>query len=444
MTTHQTTRPTSVDSPSLQWRDRRAIRLQPPLHQPTKCDHGGAFFEAIGEQFNTLHRRKQVINADVLDAWFDPSPKVLEALREHLPWLLRTSPPTGADGLARTIAEVRGVDVAHVLPGAGSSDLMYLALRRWVTPASKVLILDPTYGEYPHLLRRVIGCRVLGLELDRANSYLVDPARLRARLDQGFDLVVLVNPNSPTGRHIPRRTLEPLLAEAPSRTRFWIDETYLEYVGAHESLEPLAARSENVVVCKSMSKVYALSGLRAAYLCGPKRLIDPLRTLSPPWAVSLPAQVAAVEALGDPDYYAGRYDETHRLRARLRRGLVGECGLDVVDGVANFLLCHLSPDGPSAARVTEACRRHDLFIRDASNLGSRLGSHAVRIAVKDAATNRRIISVLSQVTRHLDPVGSAGEAQTSAAVNGDRALPIALPVMTAANGRNTRGKRTRP
>ncbi len=409
MTTRQTTLSARADSPSSPWSDRRAIRLAAPLAEPTRCDHGGAFFKAIGERFNALHRRKGVINADVLDAWFDPSPRVTEALRAHLAWIVRTSPPTGAEGLARTIADVRGVDVAHVLPGAGSSDLIYLALRRWVTPASRVLILDPTYGEYAHLLQRVIGCRLSRLELDRASRYRVESARLRARLEKGFDLVVLVNPNSPTARHIPRRELERLLGDAPRRTRFWIDETYLEYVGAHESLEPLAARSDNVVVCKSMSKVYALSGVRAAYLCGPKRLIDALRPLSPPWAVSLPAQVAAVEALGDPDYYAGRYDETHRLRACLRRGLGGECGLDVVDGVANFLLCHLPPDGPSAARVTEACRRHDLFIRDASNLGSSLGSHTVRIAVKDAPTNRRIVSTLSQVVRQICGARSAGE-----------------------------------
>ena len=80
-----------------------------------------------------------------------------------------------------------------------------------------------------------------------------------------------------------------------------------------------------MVVCKSMSKVYALSGARVAYLCGPARLIEPLRPLNPPWAVSLPGQVAAVMALQDPDYYARCYQQTHQLRAELRRGLLGEC-----------------------------------------------------------------------------------------------------------------------
>lgn len=380
---------------------RATWQLDIPFDEPECCYHGGAFFKAIGERFESLDRRKNVINADVLDAWFDPAPRVIQALREHLPWLVRTSPPTDARGLQETIAEARGVTVSNVLPGAGSSDLIYLALRHWLTPSSRALILDPTYGEYAHVLERVIGCRVDRMALHRADDYMVRLDDLAARLRGNYDLVVLVNPNSPTGQHIRRGLLERLIAEAPTQTRFWIDETYLEYVGADQSLERFAAASSNTVVCKSMSKVYALSGVRAAYLCGPDQLIDELRPLAPPWAVSLPAQVAAVEALRDPRYYAERYEQTHRLRAELGRALTVECDLGVVDGVANFLLCHLCEDGPTAAQVATACRKRELFIRDAGNLGRCLGSHAIRIAVKDSATNQRLVWILSNVLRQL-------------------------------------------
>ncbi len=314
---------------------------------------------------------------------------------------MRTSPPTDARGLQETIAETRGVRVSNVLPGAGSSDLIYLALRHWLKPSSRALILDPTYGEYAHVLERVIGCRVDRLELRRTDGYAVKPGHLSGQLRRDYDLVVLVNPNSPTGKHIRRDVLETLIAEAPSHTRFWIDETYLEYVGAEQSMERFAAVSSNTVVCKSMSKVYALSGVRAAYLCGPAQLIDELRPLAPPWAVSLPAQVAAVEALRDPRYYTERYEQTHRLRTELAAALTSDCDLDVVQGTANFVLCHLPEDGPMARHVAAACRKRDLFIRDAGNLGQCLGAHVIRIAVKDSATNQRIVSILSDVLRQL-------------------------------------------
>jgi len=379
---------------------RRVVRdtaweLDEPFEPPEGCFHGGAFFRAIGERFDALEQRERIIGADVLDAWFDPSPKVLSALGRHLPWLLRTSPPVAAEGLQATIAEVRGIEAGHVLPGAGSSDLIYLALRQWLTPASRVLILDPTYGEYAHVLEHVVGCRVDRLTVRRDDGYALDPDRLRDKLRRDYELVVLVNPNSPTGTHVPRECLEEILAAAPPSTRFWIDETYVEYAGADQSLERFAAATDNTVVCKSMSKVYALSGARAAYLCGPKNLIGPLRPLSPPWAVSLPAQVAAVAALQDPGYYDRCYRKTHELRADLGQRLSDTCGLDVVDSVANFIMCHLPDDAPSAAR------ERDLFIRDVSNMGRQLGSRAVRIAVKDEATNRRIVSTLEDVLQAL-------------------------------------------
>ena len=78
---------------------------------PSPCYHGGKFFEAVGDEFQNLAQLDTVIAADVLDAWFPPSPKAVAALQKNLPQLLRTSPPTGCEGLVRTIARVRGVGV---------------------------------------------------------------------------------------------------------------------------------------------------------------------------------------------------------------------------------------------------------------------------------------------------------------------------------------------
>jgi histidinol-phosphate/aromatic aminotransferase/cobyric acid decarboxylase-like protein/GNAT superfamily N-acetyltransferase len=361
------------------------------------CYHGGAFFEAIGEDFATLERRDEVINADVLDAWFPPSPRVLEKIERSLPWLLRTSPPTQSAGLIDAIARHRGVPTDRLLVGGGSSDLIYLALTRWLTASSRVLILDPMYGEYAHVLENVVGCEVDRFFLDPAAHYDVDTGALRDRIaNGGYDLVILVNPNSPTGRYVGAPRLQQLLAEAPTATRFWVDETYIEYVGSEESLERFAASTPNVVVCKSMSKVYALSGARVAYLCGPRELVFDLRRMSPPWAVGLLGQVAGVEALADADYYASMYAATHANRAALQRALENECGLEVVDSVASFLLCHIPDDRPTAADIVRACREHDVFLRDAGGMGTRMGARALRVAVKDEHTNSRIVAVLRE------------------------------------------------
>jgi histidinol-phosphate/aromatic aminotransferase/cobyric acid decarboxylase-like protein len=330
---------------------------EPRPERPAPCFHGGAFFEAIGDEFDCLERRDRVINADVLDAWFPPAPGVTAALREHLPWLVRTSPPAGCEGLLRMIGRLRGLDARCLVPGAGSSDLIFRVLRHWLNPASRVLILDPTYGEYAHVLERVVGCSVPRLHLTREIGYRPDLDQLAETMRAGYDLVVLVNPNSPTGQHVRREDLQPILQRIPEGTRVWVDETYVEYAGTDQSLETFAQRAENVVVCKSMSKVYALSGARVAYLCAALRTAAELRAITPPWCIGLPAQVAAVRALQAGAYYAGRYAETRRLRAQLAAAL-SALRLDVIPGVANFLLCHLPAHGPDAASVVKDCRRH--------------------------------------------------------------------------------------
>ena len=358
------------------------------------CYHGGAFFEAVGEEFNALERLTTVISADVLDAWFPPAPSVVAAIQQHLPLLLRTSPPTSCTGLVRAIARARGVEPTNILAGGGSSDLIFLALTRWLSAASRVLILDPTYGEYEHVLQQVIGCRVDRLMLSRADEYVLDPLRLvdRSRATS-YDLVILVNPNSPTGRHVSRAALEDAIELMPRLTRVWIDETYVDFSGSEESLEAVAAARDNVVVCKSMSKAYALSGARVGYLCGSSSTIDSLRGYNPPWAVGLIGQVAAVAALGEPDYYESQWMATHALRRELSSGLA-RLGVHAVPGVANFSLCALSEDGPDARELVAAARQHGLFLRELGGMGHSLRPHDFRIAVKDGETNERMLKIL--------------------------------------------------
>lgn len=317
-------------------------------------------------------------------------------MSRRLDWALRTSLPTRNEGLTSRIAETRGVAKESVLPGAGSSSLIFLAFREWLNAEYRILLLEPTYGEYVHVAENVVGRRIDLLTLSTDDGFGVDVAQLGERLSRGYDLAVIVNPNNPTGRHIPRQDLSEVLDRAPTQTLVWIDEAYVDYVDAGESLEQFAATSRNAVVCKSMSKVYALSGLCVGYLCGPPDLINPLRMLTPPWAVSLPGQVAGVMALQDAEYYRRRYNETCCLRERLRDSLLELADFRIVPGVANYLLCQLPTGRPTAGAFISRCRSEKLFLRDASATAPSLDNRWFRIAVKDAETNRRMAEIISR------------------------------------------------
>lgn len=382
-------------------------RLEVPfLPEDGFCAHGGASIEALGRGFETLDAHRDVVPADVLDAWFPPAPAALAALTDGQEWIARTSPPAQAGGLIEEIALRRGIPETAVAVGAGSSDLIFRAFRGWLDASSRVLLIDPCYGEYAHVVERVIGCRADRFPLRREQGWRIDPERFARALREGYDLVVIVNPNNPTGVHLDAAELREVLARAPGGTRFWIDEAYIGYAGAGQSLEPYAAEADNAVICTSLSKMYALSGLRAAYLTAPPAIAAELRSWTPPWAVSLPAQIAAVSALRDPAYYAAQWAQTAVLRAGLAGALAATSeGLHVSESVANFVLLTLPQGGLGAAQLVERCRRQGVFLRDLSPSSPAFEGRTVRIAVRDATSNARVVAAVAETLRV--PLGMA-------------------------------------
>jgi histidinol-phosphate/aromatic aminotransferase/cobyric acid decarboxylase-like protein len=107
-------------------------------------------------------------------------------------------------------------------------------------------------------------------------------------------------------------------------------------------------------------------------------------------------QVAAVYALNDQAYCREQWAVTRGLRDALAAGL-RRCGMDVVPGIANFVLCHLPADEPDATTIVRYAREWNPFVRDVGPMGSAFGSHAIRVAVKDAETNGRILNILARV-----------------------------------------------
>lgn len=337
---------------------------------PTPCMHGGKGLESLDPQG---------IQADVQDAWFPPAPSVLAAIADHHADDIKTTPPTRASDLVSALAVARGLEPNSVVLGAGSSDLIYRCFFAWLTPTSRVLLMHPTYAEYEHVLR-AIGCEITYLELKESNGYHLTPEDVP---DGDFDMVVLTNPNSPTGVLSDVRTVADMF---DSRTRIWVDETYINFVGSKYSLEPLLQERPNIIVCKSMSKSYALSGLRVGYVCAHPMQLDAIRARTPPWIVSRLAQRAAVEALKSEGYYAGRYEETHVLRQQLATHLV-ERGWRVVPGsCANFVMCR-PPHGTSAPSIVEGCAAENLYVR-------LVDEETIRIAVKDADTLQVMLHIL--------------------------------------------------
>src|SRR5262249_45249005 len=156
-------------------------------------------------------------------------------------------------------------------------------------------------------------------------------------------------------------------------------------------------KKSNVIVCKSLSKVLAMSGLRAGYLCGHSSVVARLKVLTPPWSLTLPTQVALIAALQDHEYYGKCYAQTRVLREHLTLSLKQVLGLSPYAGTANFLLVDYPDRLPEAAAFLQHCGKRRLLLRDTRSMGNTTRSHSFRVAVKDSQTNENIVQILQEV-----------------------------------------------
>jgi histidinol-phosphate/aromatic aminotransferase/cobyric acid decarboxylase-like protein len=208
-------------------------------------------------------------------------------------------------------------------------------------------------------------------------------------------MVVLVNPNSPTGQYWEKENILKI-AETFSDTTIVVDEAYIDYVGKDKSLERDAAKRQNLVVIKSMSKVYGLSGARIAYLAASSSIIEKVSRFIPPWSVSLIAQIAGVEALKDEQYYSQKYAETHVLREEMIKNLQSS-SIKIFNSVANFFLINLIGVGLSAKNIVEQLRKQNIYLRNCDSMSKQFHDDFIRVAVKDKITNRIIVEALRKL-----------------------------------------------
>ena len=206
-----------------------------------------------------------------------------------------------------------------------------------------------------------------------------------------IDLVVLCSPNNPTGRVISRELLQDILRAADAHGAYVVlDECFINLT-EFESSAGLIQDFDNLIVVKALTKSHAMAGFRVGYcLCGDAELLGSLSFNGAPWAVSSPAQVAGIAALGVPNYLKLTREYVATERARLEEGLC-ECGMTVVPSHANFILFQ------SPAPLYDALLDRGYVIRRCGNFRG-LDNSWYRIAVRTTVQNKGFLAALREVT----------------------------------------------
>jgi histidinol-phosphate aminotransferase len=227
---------------------------------------------------------------------YPPSPRVAEAIRQELGEdgaALRLYPNPKSMPLRAAVAALHGLATENVCIGNGSDDILTMLVRAFCSDAAPLGFTVPSYSLYPVLVEIQDG-RAEAIELDRSMRLPVE--RIRTSTSRAF---VLTSPNAPTGVGFANAELEAALDGYEGL--FVVDEAYAAF--AREDAIPLLARPRNVVVVRTLSKAYALAGIRVGYALGDASLIDVLDRVRDSYNVSRLSQVAARAAIEDHAYF---------------------------------------------------------------------------------------------------------------------------------------------
>jgi threonine-phosphate decarboxylase len=324
-----------------------------------------------------------------------PPASAREAFQKSYEEISRYPAPYGEE-LKEALAKRHGMRPEELLLGNGSTQLIYLlcfALR-----PSNALVVEPTFSEHANALK-LAGARVRFLSLTADDTFRFSTEKFIAAWEKADDMAFLTTPNSITGQLIPREEIEKIARIALLKRRFLvIDEAFIDFVEG-ESVKQLIGDNPYLIILRSLTKYYALPGLRLGYLLAHSRRITQLTTYLEPWSINGPAQKVALACLADPSFGLKTERWLRRERIFLTEGLIALKRFRPYPSSANFLLVRIA-NNASAAGLRSFLLDKKMLIRTCDSFAA-LGSDHFRVALRRRKDNRLLLEALREWTARL-------------------------------------------
>ncbi len=321
---------------------------------------------------------------------YPPLPAVQEVIRAGAAGLNRY-PDAYARTLRAQLAERHHVEPEAVAVGNGSCELILLAGQAFLDPGTTVVHADPSFAIYPHLAAAT-GAESVAVPLAPDEGH--DLMAMAAAVDERTRLVVVCNPNNPTGVYRSAAELEEFVQLLPDDLAILIDEAYFDFVDLAEAgrMMSLARSRSNLLVTRTFSKAYGLPGLRVGYGVGGAGWIGALERVRQPFNVNALAQAAASAALEERSAMAERVAAIVRERDRVCAELAAT-GVPFTPSRANFILLGAESGGSG---LHEALLRRGVIVRDGAALGV---PGRVRVTIGSPRENDAFLAALAQVNQ---------------------------------------------
>lgn len=318
------------------------------------------------------------------------SPQAVAAYRavgEHL----EDYPDGASTELREAIGRAFGLDPERIVCGAGSDDLLNLLARAYLSDGDEAIHTTHGFLVYPIATLGTGATPVVAAE----KNLTADVDAILGAVTAKTKLVFLANPNNPTGTYIPFDEVKRLHRGLPPSVLLVLDAAYAEYVqrNDYESGIELVATSENVVMCRTFSKIHGLAALRLGWMYGPAHVVDAVNRVRGPFNVNAAAIAAGIAAMGDTAHVERSRAHNDRWLAWLTEE-IGKLGLTVTPSVANFVLIHFPAEkGKTAAQADAFLTARGLILRGVAGYGL---PNALRMSIGTEEANRLAVQALGE------------------------------------------------
>ncbi|MEO7198207.1 MAG: histidinol-phosphate transaminase [Solirubrobacterales bacterium] len=318
-----------------------------------------------------------------------PHPAVLEAVAKAAANANRYHDQY-ASVLRGRLAERFEVEPGGVAVSNGSCEILLAASLALCEPGAELVYAWPSFSMYPQLAP-LSGAREIRVPLN--DAYEHDLEAMLAEITVATQLVIVCNPNNPTGTCLPAAQIEAFLERVPDHVTVILDEAYIEMqtIDDPDATVDLLPKFPNLVLLRTFSKVYGMAGLRCGYALGSAKFRAAVDAMRQPFSVNLLSQAAGAEALRHGDDVLDRVEKTVIERVVVEEAL-RELGLRTAETQTNFSWIDLGDR--DEVEIVEGLGRAGVIVRPGTPLG---GPGHIRVTYGTASENQRFLSALSQV-----------------------------------------------
>ncbi|MDI6716330.1 MAG: threonine-phosphate decarboxylase CobD [Actinomycetota bacterium] len=355
------------------------------------CDEGklkehGGNIEQLAKRLGFEHGQLIDFSSNINP--FGPSEKVIAAIRQSIE-RVADYPEQRAESFVEAVAQMIGVKEENVVAGNGTIELLYLIPQ--VFKVKSALLVVPSFTEYELALRNAKSNIKRRVALTSKKAVGIIKKGLK-----GIDIAIMGNPNNPCGYIFEKEELIRIIDENPG-CLFVIDEAFIDFLRdkAAVSLVKEAANRDNLIVLRSLTKIYSIAGLRIGYMVASSTNAKRVSEAKYPWSVNSVALAAGLSALKDERFVNDSVSVIEEEAKRLYNEISKIKGLMAYKPSANYIMVKLE-NGITAAQLQKEMLKYGIVIRDCSTFIG-LNDYYFRIAVKKPQQNNKMLNALKDV-----------------------------------------------